>query len=65
LGVLIEQRTVSLGARWDHHRNAALKAQVDRVDAGGGSFGTFRNRQPGFGRGGETTLISIATSFVF
>lgn len=65
LGVLVEQRTVSLGARWDYHRNAALKVQVDRVDAGAGSFGTFSNRQPGFGRGGETTLISIATTFVF
>lgn len=63
--VLVEQRTMSLGARWDYHRNAALKVQVDRVVAGAGSFGTFSNPQPGFGRGGETTLVSIATSFVF
>lgn len=65
LSSLVVQRTVSLGARWDFHANAAFKVQVDRIDVGAGSTGTFVRRQPGFRTGGETTLVSFNVDFVF
>jgi hypothetical protein len=65
LATVVAQRTLSLGVRWDFHEAAALKLQVDRVDVDAGSCGSFTNRQPGFERGGEATIASIAVDFVF
>jgi hypothetical protein len=65
LASLVDQRSVSVGARWDYRPYAALKVEVGRIDVGAGSFGTFTNRQPGFERGGEATILGISTDFVF
>jgi len=65
LAVVAAQRTWSLGVRWDVLRNAALKAQVDRVRRDEGSNGTFGNIQPGFQPGGSANIFSVAADFVF
>jgi hypothetical protein len=64
LGSVPEQRTWSVGARWDVFRNAALKAQYDHVDVGGDSWGTFGNREPGF-RPDQVGLFSVSVDFLF
>lgn len=65
LAALPEQSTVSLGARWDVVRNAALKVQWDHVRLGSGSYGTFGNIQPGFRLGGAVNVYSAVVDFVF
>ena len=65
LAALPEQSTVSLGARWDVVRNAALKVQWDHVRLGSGSYGTFGNIQPGFPLGGAVNVYSAVVDFVF
>jgi hypothetical protein len=65
LAALPEQSTVSLGARWDFMRNAALKIQWDHVRLGSGSYGTFGNVQPDFPLGGTVNVYSAAVDFVF
>jgi hypothetical protein len=65
LAIVAAQRTWSLGVRWDVLRNAALKAQVDRVRRDEGSNGTFGNIQPGFQPGGSANIFSVAADFVF
>lgn len=60
-----EQRTTSAGVRWDVARNAALKAQFDRISLGGADTGHFVNTQPGFPAGGTIKVFSIALDFVF
>jgi hypothetical protein len=65
LGVLPLQNTLSVGARWDLARNAALKLQYDRVRLRGGARGTFGNVQPDFPPGGRVGLLSAALDFVF
>ena len=62
---IVEQRTVSLGLRWDFRRDVALKLQVDRIEAGRESYGQFVNRQPGFEAGADATLITLNCDFVF
>lgn len=65
LAALPEQRTASIGLRWDFWRGAALKLQVDRVRAAAGSHGTFGNIQPDFPTGARVTVVSAAVDFVF
>jgi hypothetical protein len=65
LGAAPEQATLSVGARWDFLRNAALKVQYDHVRLEEGSRGTFGNIQPGFQPGGTVRLFSVAVDFVF
>lgn len=60
-----EQKSLSLGVRWDFSRNAALKVQYDHVDLNRGSRGFLINTQPDFRPGGTVNLISIAVDFVF
>jgi len=59
------QRSVTLGARWDFARNAALKAQYERLDLDDGSPGVLINTQPGFEPGGRVELFSVSLDFVF
>jgi hypothetical protein len=59
------QRTTSLGIRWDVRPNVALKLQYDHTDLDAGSTGVLGNIQPGFRRGGEMDLLSVAVDFVF
>jgi hypothetical protein len=65
LAQTVVQRSVSAGVRWDYRGNAALKLQVDRIDVGAGSYGSFVERQPDFATGGTATLFTISTDFVF
>ncbi len=61
----IEQSTVSIGARWDVAKEAALKLQFDHTQLGPNSAGTLTNLQPGFARGGSYNVISVTFDFVF
>ena len=65
LSALPQQKTASLGVRWDFWRSAALKVQYDHVKLGSGSYGTFGNIQPGFPIGGSVNVYSAAVDFVF
>ncbi|HVS66490.1 MAG TPA: hypothetical protein VMT85_23640 [Thermoanaerobaculia bacterium] len=62
---IVEQRTVSLGLRWDFRPDVALKLQLDRIEAGPESYGPFVNRDPGFEAGADATLITLNCDFVF
>jgi hypothetical protein len=59
------QKSVTLGARWDFTRNAALKVQYERLDLDQGSPGVLSNTQPGFEPGGRVDLFSVSLDFVF
>jgi len=71
----LEQRTLSVGARWDISRSLALKAQFDRVTKPSGSNGLFLVPDLGadLARGNSSFLntkkninvISLAVDFVF
>ena len=65
LGAAPQQETISIGARWDFLRNAALKVQHDRVRLDESSRGTFGNWQPGFRLGSTVGIFSLAVDFVF
>lgn len=65
LGAAAEQKSVSVGARWDFARNAAFKVQYDHLGLDAGSQGVLINAQPGFRRGGSVSLFSIALDVVF
>jgi hypothetical protein len=65
LNLVPRQSTISIGARWDFAKNAALKVQYDRVSLDAGSRGTFGNIQPGFEPGGRVGIFSAAVDFVF
>lgn len=65
LGSAAQQKSLSLGARWDFARNMALKVQYDHLDLDAGSPGVLVNRQPGFEPGGSVNLFSLALDFVF
>ena len=65
LNLLPRQHTISVGARWDIAKNAAIKMQYDRVDLDAGSTGTFGNIQPGFQPGGRVGIFSAVVDFVF
>ena len=60
-----DQRTISLGARWDFAKNIDLKAQFDHTRLGPNSDGTLINIQPGFQPGGTVNLFSATLDFVF
>lgn len=60
----VGQKTVSLGMRWDVHRNTALKFQIDRIRTDGGN-GLFGNAQPGFGSGTQVTVYGVSVDVVF
>lgn len=71
----IEQKTLSIGARWDVARSIALKAQYDRVTKPAGSNGLFLvpNLAADLAKGNSSFLntkkninvISLAVDFVF
>jgi hypothetical protein len=62
---IADQRTMSVGARWDLMKSVALKVQYDHTRIGAGSPGTLINIQPGFAPGGTVNLFSIAVDFVW
>jgi hypothetical protein len=65
LGAVAQQKSITLGARWDFARNRALKVQYERIDLDDGSPGVLSNIQPGFEPGGEVDLFSVSLDFVF
>lgn len=65
LGSVAQQKSVTLGARWDFARNSALKVQYERLDLDDGSPGVLVNAQPGFEPGGRVDLFSVSLDFVF
>lgn len=58
----LEQSTDSIGVRWDFHRSAALKVQIDRIKPKNGP-GLFVQAKPGFH--GPVTVAAVAIDFVF
>jgi hypothetical protein len=58
----LEQSTDSIGVRWDFHRSAALKLQIDRIKPKNGP-GLFVQAKPGFH--GPVTVAAAAIDFVF
>ena len=60
-----EQRTITVGARWDFMKNLDLKLQVDHIHPDADSFGTLTNIQPGLQPGRNVTLFSAALNFVY
>jgi hypothetical protein len=64
LATIADQRTMSVGARWDFMKNVGLKVQYDHTRLGAGSPGTLTNIQPGFAPGGTVNLFSVAIDFV-
>jgi len=65
LGSISDQRTMSIGARWDFVKNVDLKLQYDHTRHGAGSPGTLINLQPDFQPGGTVDLFSVAIDFVW
>jgi hypothetical protein len=65
LGSAPDQRTISVGGRWDLMKDVALKLQFDHSRLGAGSSGVLINVQPGFQPGGTVNLITAAIDFVF
>lgn len=71
----LEQKTLSVGARWDVSRSLALKAQYDRVTKPADSYGLFMmpNLAADLAKGNSSFLntkkninvISVALDFVF
>jgi hypothetical protein len=59
------QDTVSLGVRWDFAKNLDLKLQLDHSRVGAGSAGSLGNLQPGYRRGGNYDLVSVAVDLLF
>lgn len=56
------QTSNSIGVRWDFHKSAALKLQLDRMSPDNGP-GVFINAKPGFK--GPVTVFAAAVDFVF
>lgn len=65
LGVLGEQRSMTVGSRWDLVKNGALKLQYDHITLGAGSLGNLILEQPGFRRGDTVQVVSAVFDFVF
>ncbi len=65
LGAATQQKSLSVGVRWDFIENAALKVQYQYLDLDDGSRGVLTNTQPGFEPGGSVNLFSAAIDFVF
>ncbi len=65
LGAAAEQKSLSLGTRWDFARDMALTMQYEYLDLSDGSPGTFVNTQPGFQPGGSASVVSLTFDFVY
>lgn len=62
LSTPVNQSTNSIGMRWDLHRSAALKVQIDRVRPSGNA-GLLLNAAPGFT--GPVTVGAVSLDFIF
>ena len=62
--VSYDQKTTSVGVRWDAMKNTDVKLQLDRVSLGNGNTGYFTNVQPALA-GSTVNVVSVAVDFVF
>jgi hypothetical protein len=60
---LLDQRTNTLGLRWDFARHLDAKLQLDRTVLHGGLDSSFVNQQPGFDPTGTINILSLAVDF--
>jgi len=60
-----QQKSVSLGVRWDFAPSRSLKLQYDHLDLDDGSRGILTNTQSGFEPGGTVNVFSVALDFLF
>jgi hypothetical protein len=61
----IDQRTTTLGIRWDFYRSFDLKGQLDHTVRNGGFNQFFINQQPGFQPSGTVNIVTVLIDFVF
>lgn len=61
----IDQRTNTLGLRWDFARHVDAKLQLDRTVLHGGYDAAFINQQPGFDPTGNVNILSLAVDLVW
>jgi len=59
----VDQRTYTLGMRWDVQRNVAIKAQWDAIRGTPASIFPFQNVKPGWN--GRTDVVSLTLDFIF
>ena len=61
----VDQKTISIGTRWDFAENAAFKVQYNHINLGSNSSGTLSNVQPDFKLGDSVNLLSMTVDFIF
>lgn len=61
----IEQRTVSLGARWDFHPQAALKIQWDRFHIQSSGYGLWRSDVSATLNEGRMSMVTASIDWTF
>ncbi len=61
----IEQHTISLGVRWEVHRQAALKLQLDSTKIGAEGYGLWWRELHLNNRDSRVNMISATLDFVF
>jgi hypothetical protein len=59
-----DQKTSSLGVRWDILKSTDVKLQWDHVSLGTGNDGFFTNAQPGLA-GSSVNVVGVVVDFVF
>jgi len=60
-----DQKSASLGLRWDFAKSADMKVQLDRMSNGPGSKGLLIDPRAGFVPGRRYSVLSVAVDFVF
>ncbi len=60
---VMDQRTNTLGLRWDLTRHLDVKVQLDHTVLHGGLDSSFINQQPAFNPTGNINLLSLAVDF--
>jgi hypothetical protein len=62
---ILDQRTNTLGLRWDFARHVDAKLQLDHVVLHGGLDSSFINQSSGFNPTGTVNILSLAVDFVW
>jgi hypothetical protein len=61
----LDQRTNTLGVRWDFARHLDAKLQLDRIVLHAGLDSSFLNQSSGFNPTGTVNILSLAVDFVW
>jgi hypothetical protein len=61
----VDQRTDTVGLRWDLARHIDAKLQLDHTVLHGGLNASFANQQPGFDPAGTINILSLAVEFTW